>query len=355
MAQGNDKPFVSVIVPCWNEERFIKTCLESVLDTDYPKDSLEVLVIDGMSGDGTRAIIQSYRKEKSFIRLLDNPRKITPAALNLGITNAKGDVIIWMSAHNRYEKDYISRSVLCLSQYEADNVGGIIIATPREETLAGLAIVACLSHPFGVGNSHFRVGTSEPKWVDTVFGGCYRREVFDRIGLFNEKLVRSQDLEFNLRLKKAGGKILLVPEIVSYYYARSDLRSFWKHNWSNGVWAVLPFAYSEVMPVSWRHLVPLIFVTSLLVTAMLGILSASLLWLFFVILGTYGAASLATASHIALREQDPRYLILMPLIFGLLHVGYGLGSLWGAVKLLRTPQFWAKLFRGQTRCERPTG
>ena len=110
----------------------------------------------------------------------------------------------------------------------------------------------------------FRVHTDEPKWVDTVFGGCYRREVFDRVGLFNENLVRGQDMEFNLRLKKAGGKTLLVPDIVSYYYARSDIKSFWKHNFTNGVWAILPFLYSPIMPVSWRHLVPLIFVTAFL-------------------------------------------------------------------------------------------
>src|SRR5436853_2465195 len=142
MAQGYDKPFVSIIVPCRNEERFIRACLDSMIGTDYPKDRLEVLVVDGISEDGTRAIIESYSKRNPFIRLLVNPWKITPVALNLGITNAKGDVIIWMSAHNRYENDYVSRSVLCLSQYEADNVGGVIITLPREETLTGRAIVA---------------------------------------------------------------------------------------------------------------------------------------------------------------------------------------------------------------------
>src|SRR5439155_4938763 len=114
------------------------------------KDRLEVLVVDGISGDGTRAIIESYSKRNPFIRLLDNLWKITPVALNLGITNAKGDVIIWMSAHNRYERDFISRSVTCLMKYGANNVGGIIITLPREDTLVGRAIVACLSYPFGV-------------------------------------------------------------------------------------------------------------------------------------------------------------------------------------------------------------
>lgn len=265
-------PFVSIIIPCRNERRFIGDCLQSIIDNDYPKERLEVLAVDGMSEDGTRAVIESYAQQYPWIRLIENPKRITPVALNIGIKNAKGEIIIWMSAHNRYDKNYISRCVESLEKYGADNVGGVMKTLPREDSFMAQAIVASLSHRFGVGNSYFRVQTNKPKWVDTVFGGCYRREVFDRVGLFNENLVRGQDMEFNLRLKKAGGKTLLVPDIVSYYYARSDLKSFWKHNWANGVWAVLPFLYSPITPVSWRHLVPLIFVSSLLGSCVLGLL-----------------------------------------------------------------------------------
>ncbi|MBS3918865.1 MAG: glycosyltransferase family 2 protein [Deltaproteobacteria bacterium] len=343
-------PFISIIIPCRNERRFIGDCFQSIIDNDYPKERLEVLVIDGMSEDGTRAVIESYARQYPWIRLIENPKKITPVALNIGIKNAKGEIILWMSAHNQYEKDYISRSVENLGQYGADNVGGIMRTLPRTDNFIGQAIVASLSHRFGVGNSYFRVQTDEPKWVDTVFGGCYRREVFDRVGLFNENLVRGQDMEFNLRLKKAGGKILLVPDIVSYYYALSDIKSFWKHNFTNGVWAILPFLYSPIIPVSWRHLVPLVFVTVLLGSASLGLFWAPFFYLFLIILSSYGVGNLGASLQIALEKRSIRYMVAMPLIFGALHFPYGLGSLWGVFKILSSPLFWRRLFGLKKEC-----
>ncbi len=338
-----EQPLVSITIPCRDEEKFIDKCLNSIIANDYPKDKLEVLAIDGMSDDGTQRIVERYAQKYSFIRLLNNPKRITSAGLNISIKHARGNIIIWMSAHNHYEKDYISRSIEFLQKYNADNVGGIIKTLPRDNTFVGQTIVTSLSHPFGIGNSYFRLRNNKPRWVDTVFGGCYRRDVFDRIGLFNESLDRGQDMEFNLRLKKAGGKTLLVPDIVSYYYARSDLKSFWKHNWTNGVWAILPFLYSNAMPVSWRHLVPVVFVTSLLGSAILGFIAIPFLWLFLAILGLYGLGSFASSFQIAYQKRDIRYLIVMPFIFGILHIGYGLGSLWGVFKLLGTPRFWNKL------------
>lgn len=338
-------PLVSVIIPCRNEEKFIGKCLDSIIANDFPKNKLEVLVVDGMSEDGTRGIIERYGRQHPWIRLIENPRRITPVALNIGIKNAKGDIIIWMSAHNRYEEAYVSRSVESLLKYGADNVGGIMKTLPREDTFTGQAIVASLSHRFGVGNSYFRVMPKEPKWVDTVFGGCYRREVFDRVGLFNENLVRGQDMEFNLRLKKAGGKTLLVPDIVSYYYARSDIKSFWKHNLTNGVWAILPFLYSPIMPVSWRHLVPLIFVTALLGSFIFGLVWNSFLFLFLIILGCYGLVSLGASLQIALEKGNFRYMLAMPIVFASLHFAYGLGSLWGVFQMFSSSLFWKRLFR----------
>ncbi|MBM4308562.1 MAG: glycosyltransferase family 2 protein [Deltaproteobacteria bacterium] len=337
-------PLVSIIIPCRNERRFIGDCLDSVIANDYPEGRLEVLVINGVSEDGTQTVIEGYARQYPWIRLIENREKITPVALNIGIKNAKGEIILWMSAHNRYEKDYVSRSVESLEKYGADNVGGIMRTLPREDTYIGKAIVASLSHRFGVGNSYFRVMPKEPKWVDTVFGGCYRREVFDRVGLFNKNLVRGQDMEFNLRLKKAGGKTLLVPDIVSYYYARSDIKSFWKHNFANGVWAILPFLYSPIMPVSWRHLVPLIFVISLIGSAALGFVWTPLLFLFLIILCSYGLTNLGASLQIALEKRNVRYMLVMPFVFASLHFAYGLGSLWGLCKVLSSGSFWTRLF-----------
>ncbi len=334
MNKISEIPMVSVIIPCRNEEMFIGQCLESIIRNDYPKDRLEILVVDGMSDDGTRAILESYAQNYSFISLLDNPKKITPAALNTGIRNAKGEVIIRMDAHAKLEKDYISLSVEALDKYGADNVGGNMKTLPQEDGLIGRAIVFSISHRFGVGNSYFRINSTEPRWVDTVFGGCYRRELFDRVGLFNENLPRSQDIEFNLRLKKAGGRTLLVPDIVSYYYPRSNIKSFWKHNVMNGVWAILPFVHSEVIPVRWRHLVPLAFVLGLLSSAALALVSSLGPWPLLGILGAYGVANLVASAHVAQRENDIRFLPLMPAIFSCLHLGYGLGSLLGIFKAI---------------------
>ena len=339
----NDLSLISVIVPCRNEGQFIGKCLDSIVFNDYPKDRLQVLVVDGMSEDLTGQIVESYQKHYPFIRVLKNPRRITSCALNLGIKSSQGDLILWLSAHNEYESQYISKCVRYLKEYQADAVGGVIEPVPRKGNLVGRGICFALSHSFGVGNSAHKTGANKPQWADTAFGTCYRREVFEKIGTFNESLVRGQDMEFALRLKKAGLRNLLVPEIKSYYHARSDLSSLWRHYWKNGVWAILPFLYSEVIPVSWRHLVPLVFVSSLVISGLLGLLEALSWWIFLGIAFAYVITNLTASFQIAWRERNFRYLIVMPLVFMVLHGSYGLGSLWGSIKVLAAPRFWKKL------------
>ena len=350
----NDLSLISVIIPCRNEGEFIGNCLDSIIANNYPKNRLKILVIDGMSEDSTGEIIESYQKQYPFVRVLKNPRRITSCGLNLGIECSEGDLILWLSAHNEYEQQYISKCVRYLKEYKADAVGGIIKPVPRKNTFIGKAVCIALSHPFGVGNSAHKTGASRPQWADTAFGTCYRRDVFEKIGTFNENLVRGQDMEFALRLKKAGLKNLLVPEIKSYYYAHSDLSSLWRHYWKNGVWAILPFLYSEVIPVSRRHLVPVIFVSSLAVSALLGLMKAFFWWVFLGIAVVYAVSNLVASSQISWRRRDFRYLVVMPLVFVVLHVSYGLGSVWGSIKLLTSLGFWKKLTFGK-RNEATTG
>lgn len=333
------KPFVSVIVTCHNERNFIAKCIESILSNDYPKDRMEVLIMDGMSDDGTREIIRRYADGHGFLRMIDNERRITSTALNKGIQESKGEMILWMGAHNAYSPDYIRRSVEGLLTNDADNVGGVIVTIPRDDGLIGRSIALALSHPFGVGNSYFRTRPKEPMWVDTVFGGCYRRSVFDRIGLFNERLTRGQDVEFNIRLRKSGGKILLMPDIVSYYYARSQLMPFLAYSWTNGVWALVPFFYSSTTPVSWRHLTPMAFVSGLLLSALASAFLAAGRWLFLGTIASYAAANLASSLQIAARERKAAYFLTMPVVFAGLHFSYGLGSIYGWLKML--------IFRGK--------
>ncbi len=323
---------VSVIVPCRNEKKFISKCLDSIINQDYPKEKLEVLVIDGMSDDGTRDIVKKYIQKYSFIKFLDNPKKIKPCALNLGIKKAKGDVIIIMDAHSVYSKDYISRCVANLEKYKVDNVGGLLKTIPPNNNLIAKAIAVCFNHFFGVGGSIFRTGAQEPQLVDTVFCGCYKKEVFDKVGLFNENLVRSQDMEFNLRLKKAGGKILLVPDIVAYYYPRSTLKSFFLHNFEDGVWAVYPLKFVKI-PFKLRHYIPLIFVSSLLGSLFLSLFSLIGKILFILIFGSYFLVSLFFSFEIAIKKGW-EYFFIMPVVFFARHFAYGLGSLWGIVRIL---------------------
>ncbi|MBI4607010.1 MAG: glycosyltransferase family 2 protein [Planctomycetes bacterium] len=331
---------VSIVIPCREEARYIGQCLDSIVASDFPKDRLEVFVVDGMSQDGTREVVAGYSRAHPFIRLLDNPRRITPVAFNTGIAASTGDLVMIMSAHATYAPDAISKCVRYSQEYSADNVGGIWQVEPRGDSLLDRAVVAALSHPFGVGGASYRTRRGgAPCWVDTAAYGCYRRSVFDRIGLFNEALVRSQDMELNQRLKAAGGRTLLAPDVVVRYFARSDFLSFVKHNFRNGLWAVLPFLHSKVMPVAWRHLAPGAFVAALAATGALSLLwplwppAFAALAAFALVAGSYLIASLAASAHVALERRDARFLAVMPLAFAGLHLPYGLGSLWGLVNV----------------------
>ena len=336
-------PYVSVIIPCRNEEKFIGRCMDSIIANDYPKDRLEILIVDGMSEDGTRDILRKYIQQYSFIKLLDNLKEITPVALNIGIKNAKGEFIIRMDAHATYEKHYISKCVKYLNEYNADNVGGIWKILPRDDTFIGKTIVLVLSCPFGIGNAYYRFVPEEPREVDTVPFGCYKKETFEKIGLFNEELIHTQDMEFNLRLKKAGGKILLVPDIIAYYYARSDFKSFCKHNFKNGIWVIYPFKFTNIMPVSLRHLIPLAFVSSLIGSGVLSFFFPIFLWLLLSIIALYILTSIYFSIKIAIQKKDIKYLFIMPVMFKSLHITYGLGSIYGMLKASVSKQFWENL------------
>jgi glycosyltransferase involved in cell wall biosynthesis len=328
-------PLVSIIIPCRNEAKFIEKCLDSLIEQNYPKEKMEILVVDGMSEDKTREIIKDYLSEYRFIRFLDNPKKFTPFGFNIGIKQSRGNIVIRMDAHTTYQNDYISKCLKYLYKYNTDNVGGITKILPSKDNLIGKAIALSLSNSFGVGNAYYKAGQpAKPRWVDTVFGGCYKKEVFEKIGLFNENLVRSQDLEFNLRLKKAGGKILLVPEIVSYYYAKSNLKDFFIHNFEDGIWAIYPLKFVKT-PFRLRHYFPLLFTVGLIGSALLAILFPVFLIFFLFIVLFYFLVNFYFSLKIAIGEKDFRYFFIMPIVFFARHFGYGLGSILGLIKLLQ--------------------
>jgi succinoglycan biosynthesis protein ExoA len=328
-------PMVSIIIPCRNEVRFIASCLDSILSNGFPVERLEILVVDGMSDDGTREIVHDYAARYGPIKLLDNRHKVTPYALNIGIRAAKGDVVMRLDAHTICERDYVARCIRVLFKYGADDVGGTLRIIGRDDTLIGRTIVKALTQRFGVGNLRYRFSQpeEEPEVVDTVAFFCCRRELFQRIGLFNEKLTRIQDMEFKRRLARAGCKIMLAPGAFADYQARSGLVSFCRHNWTDGVWTVLAFAHAELMPVLWRHLVPAGFVAALVMTGLLAPWSPIFEWAFLAIAGVYSLAALTLSIRIAVGERDLRYLFSVPLIIASMHLMRGFGSLWGVVRL----------------------
>jgi len=311
---------ISVIIPCRNEEKYVAKCIDALVAQDYSGGNMEVLFVDGMSTDRTREIIERYSRDYQFIRLLSNPQKIVPVAMNIGIRQSTGDIIIRMDAHTVYPPDYIARCVEYLDKTGAENVGGPIISIA--DTFWGRAIAAGMSSTFGVGNSRFRVGGYEG-YVDTVPFGAYRRELFDRIGLFDEELVRNQDDELNYRLIKKGGRIYMASAIKSYYYPRDSLRKLWRQYYEYGYWKVRVIQ-KHGMPASWRHVVPAAFVLSILATGLFALADIKYLGCFFVIAGSYFLLSLLFATKIA-AEKGVKYLPVLPLVFATLHISYGVG------------------------------
>lgn len=332
----SELPRVSVVVPCLDEAVSIEACLTSLIAGDYPNDWVEILVVDGGSSDGTRQLVEQMGQQYPLIRLLTNPCGMTSAGLNIGIQAASGDIILITSAHARYSKGYISRSVSALEVNAADCVGGPVTALPSASGIVAEAIAMALSCRFGVGNARFRV-SSQPGRVDTVAYGAYRREVFARIGLFDERLVRNQDIEFNYRLRRAGGKIYMAPEIRSYYCCRASLAGLWKQSFQNGKWNVYTVALVG-RSLSWRHFAPLGFVTGLFGSGLLALRLPTFGWLFGGITTSY----IVSAVIAALRTSGGRHAgsrALLPLVFLVLHLSYGLGSLWGIVTLARVRRY----------------
>ncbi|MCB9284434.1 MAG: glycosyltransferase family 2 protein [Lewinellaceae bacterium] len=328
-----NSPLVSVLIPCLNEERFIGKVLQNILDQSYPTERLEVFVIDGGSRDRTRTIVETWSKAHPQIALLDNPDRYVPHALNRGIRAATGDIIFIMGAHASYPRDYIRKLVQGLKATSAQNVGGVCLTEPRSETPKARAIAAVLRHPLGVGNSLFRIGVEKTTEVDTVPFGCYPRAVFDTYGLFDERLLRNQDIEFNKRIYNSGGKILLLPEVQCTYYARDTFQGLWKNNFGNGLWVVrTAFLTRQLSSLSLRHFVPMAFVLYLLSAIILSLFGWWIAWLpfllYFILTGIAGL-------RISIRERNFAILPFSRIAFGVLHISYGVGSLWGLLSILK--------------------
>lgn len=316
--------FISVIIPVYNEEKYIERCLDSILAQTYPKDRMEIIIADGMSTDRTREKIEGYR-DRLNIQLLDNEKRIVTYALNIAIEHAKGEYIIRLDAHASFAVDYIEKCVHYLNTTDADNVGGIAETVGLGRV--GKMNAEILSSKFGVGNSAFRT-ESESAYVDTVPFGAFRREVFDKVGLFNPALPRSEDNDMNSRIRASGGKVFMSSDIRFQYFCRDTVGGLLSQGIKNGNALFLTLRQNP-KAMSLRHFVPFAFVLSLLIMPVLSLVSPLFFWAFMAELGLYTLLNV----YFSLFGGTKRAFFYKLVMYPTFHVVYGVGSLLGMVNV----------------------
>jgi glycosyltransferase involved in cell wall biosynthesis len=324
-------PYISVIMPIRNEAAFIEKAVKSLLSNVYPDDKFELIVVDGESEDGTRQILDKMAMIDPRIRLLSNPDKIVPLAMNIGIKKANGKYIVRVDAHAEYAIDYLKSCVEVLERTGAAVVGGYMETVAASETPVALAIAGATSSRFGVGGSKFRTGGTDEMEVDTVPFGAFQKEVFDKVGLYHPLLVRNQDIEMSSRIRKAGYKIVISPKIKLKYYNRPTFKSLRKQSFANGLWNAytLKLVGGGLRP---RHLIPAAFVAGLIFLLIMALTMGGIFkWLAVAYIGFYLLCGGAEAFRVALREKKLLFCPLVLITFLQMHLWYGLGTLWGFI------------------------
>lgn len=319
---------VSVIVPCYNEEKTIGLLLESLLKQTYSLDQLEVVIADGMSEDGTRREINTFQQAdpRLTIRIIDNPKRTIPAALNTAIAAARGNYIVRLDAHSIPNEDYVARSVAGLEEGKGSNVGGVWEIIPGEDTWMAGAIAAAAAHPLGVGDAKYRY-TDTAGEVDTVPFGAFSAALVEEIGGFNEQLLANEDYEFNTRIRQAGQKIWLDPDIRAKYFARATLISLAKQYSRYGFWKVRMLRrYPET--IRWRQALPPVFVAGLIAGGLLSIWFPPVRWLFTAAVVSYALTLFAVGIQIAVGSRRISALIGVPLAICTMHLSWGGAFLW---------------------------
>lgn len=327
---------VSIIIPTRNEEKFIAKCLRSVLNFDgIDKIKYEILIVDGNSEDKTieQVRLASEQNPKTEIHIIHNPKIFQAYALNLGIKQAQYDYILRLDAHSIYPPDYLNLLFETALRTNADNTGGILTTLPYDSTLNAQLVQALTTHKFGVGNSGFRTGMKEGP-ADTVPFGFFRNEIFTKIGLFDERLIRAQDYEFNQRIRKEGGLIWLNPNIVAEYFNQPSVYKFLKKQlagegpYNSYMWYLAPYTFT------FRHAIPGVFTAGIIIGSLLSLVSALIFYVFIAILLLYTLLALYSSFQQARRYRNLSFILILPFCFFGFHFFYGLGILTGIFKLL---------------------
>ncbi|MGB7201871.1 MAG: glycosyltransferase family 2 protein [Pyrinomonadaceae bacterium] len=327
----NDKetgrPFVSVIMPVRNEAAFIRRSLTAVLQQNYPQELLEIVVADGMSADATRDIIEDLARGSEIpIFVVDNPKLIAAAGLNRALEKAGGEIIVRVDGHCEIEPDYVENCVLLLTSGKADGVGGPIETIG--ESARARAIALAMSSSFGVGGSAFRTIDDREMYTDTVAFPGYTRAIIEKAGPFNEELIRNQDDEYNFRIRKLGGRILLSPRIRSRYYSRATFKRLWRQYYEYGYWKI---RVMQLHPrqMSARQFIPAIFVFSLILSAILALFSTLGRAAFVLVIAAYLIANLSAA--VVTARAKLKLIPSLSLSFAILHFSYGWGFIVGLI------------------------
>jgi glycosyltransferase involved in cell wall biosynthesis len=328
------KNLISIIIPTLNEKEFIHNCINSVLKFEIPKQYfIEILIIDGMSVDGTREIIKNYCLQDQRIHLLDNPKVFQCSAINIGILTSKGEYILRLDAHSQYPTNYLTSLLQDYYESNADNVGGIFITKPGNDSFQATLVQALTTHPFGVGDAAFRTG-GKAGYVDTVPYGFFKRALFNKLGLFDERLTRNEDYEFNQRLIKSGGKIWCNPDIHIYYYNQPTLIGLYKKQFNKEApynvytWYIAPYTFAI------RHAIPGLFTMSILAGIILIFISNIFKWIFIITAFIYSIFAIYASLQQAKRYKNIFHLLFLPGAFFIFHFIYGLGIISGLINLV---------------------
>ena len=307
---------ISIVIPVYNEENYIIRCLESIKNADFNSLNYEVLIVDGGSTDNSLKIINEFITNNQNFKVLTNKIKTTPSSLNLALKYTTGRYICRLDAHSSFPYDYFTKLYIIAEKFGSDNVGGVAITSTISTSYFAKSICTALSSIVSVGNSDFRLGVDNIKEVDTVPFGFFRKNVFEKFGTFNENLIRNQDIEFNKRIKRGGGLILLSPDVNFTYYCRTNVIDFLSNQFDNGFWNIRTcYLTKSFSSLALRHFVPLIFVMSLLISAFFSFKISLFLSIFhfLVILISY--------------YSFPCKLNVGPAIVTvLMHYSYGIGS-----------------------------
>lgn len=323
-------PRVSIIVPCYNEQATIHELLEAIYQQTYPRAEMEVVIADGLSEDATREKIKDFQNEHPdlAVRIVDNTARTIPSGVNCAIRASVGEIIVRADAHSRPYPNYVERCLAALDAGLGDNVGGVWNIQPGSKSWMAESIAVAAAHPLGVGDAGYRIG-AQASVVDTVPFGAFRCALIDKIGLFDESLLTNEDYEFNTRIRKAGGRVWLDPEIVTVYYARSTLSDLVRQYWRYGYWKLRMLRrYPDTL--RWRQGLPPLFVTSLLGLILL-VWWPPASWLLTLEIILYGTVLSLAGLQSALRHRRIYLFIGLPLSIAAMHFAWGAGFLWSMI------------------------